>query len=200
MTPAGTSIDVQNGWEENTHTHTVANPARGLLNKGKKTEKRLAAPPPPSKLLVRRKIHLQKLLTTTASFPDVDILCCWLLSCAFLSVRFPAFFPSPTVVIIVSCRCRCCCRFCCFSHSAYCLPTRKKSTLLHRSQYRSWSSAEQGEKKEKSLAAPPPPTLLVRRKIHLRTTRRIYLSRRYYASRRNAGLGPSRIRTRMFLV
>ena len=22
MTPAGTSIDVQNGWEENTHTHT----------------------------------------------------------------------------------------------------------------------------------------------------------------------------------
>ena len=23
MTPAGTSIDVQNGWEENTHTHTL---------------------------------------------------------------------------------------------------------------------------------------------------------------------------------
>ena len=40
MTPAGTSIDVQNGWEENTHTHThgstvgeVANPARGQLNR-----------------------------------------------------------------------------------------------------------------------------------------------------------------------
>ena len=24
MTPAGTSIDVQNGWEENTHTHTCS--------------------------------------------------------------------------------------------------------------------------------------------------------------------------------
>ena len=66
VTPAGTSneLDVQNEWEENTHTHThcqpekllytVANPARGLLNREKKKKKSLAAPPPP-KLLVRRK-------------------------------------------------------------------------------------------------------------------------------------------------
>ena len=36
--------------------YTVANPARGLLNRGiKKEEKSLAAPPPPRALIVRRK-------------------------------------------------------------------------------------------------------------------------------------------------
>ena len=56
MTLAGTSneLNVQNEWEENTHTHThnvlvanpkkllytVANPARGLLNRVKKKKKK----------------------------------------------------------------------------------------------------------------------------------------------------------------
>ena len=35
MTPAGTSneLDVQNGWEENTHTHTVSSDSDGVLKK-----------------------------------------------------------------------------------------------------------------------------------------------------------------------
>ena len=46
------------------------------------------------------------------------------------------------------------CYCCCFSHSAYWLPTRKNT--LHGDQSRSWS-AEQGKRSKKiSLAAPPP--------------------------------------------
>ena len=46
-----------------------------------------------------------------------------------------------------------CC--CCFSHSAYWLPTRK--TTLHDSQSRSWSAGQGKKKREKSGSTPPPP-------------------------------------------
>ena len=73
------------------------------------------------------------------------------------------------------------------------LVANPKKTTSHGGQSRS-SSAEQGKENIiKSLAAyppspPPPPTLLVRRKIN-KITRRIY--------RRYAGLGRSRVRTRI---
>ena len=47
-----------------------------------------------------------------------------------------------------------------------------------------------------SAPPPPPPTLLVRRKHILKVTRHIYMSR-CYAGRRDAGLGPYRVRTRI---
>ena len=61
VTPAGTSneLDVQNGWEENTHTHTHGGQSRSWsAGQGKENKiKSLAAysPPPPPTLLVRRK-------------------------------------------------------------------------------------------------------------------------------------------------
>ena len=53
------------------------------------------------------------------------------------------------------------------------------------------------KKKEKSGSAPPPPPRAARsEKIKINFTRRIHMSRRY-AGRRYAGLGPSRVRTRI---
>ena len=82
-----------------------------------------------------------------------------------------------------------CCYY--FSHSAYWLPTQK--TTLHGGQSRSWSAEQGKENKIKKVwqrtPPPPPPTLLVRRKKKKKITRRIY--------RRYAGLGPSRVRTRI---
>ena len=57
---------------------------------------------------------------------------------------------------------------CCFSHSAYWLPTRKNT--LHGGQSRLWSAQQGKEDKIKAMAAHPPspppraPTLLVRKK------------------------------------
>ena len=79
----------------------------------------------------------------------------------------------------------------CFSYSAHWLPTRKKTTL-HGGQSRLWS-AEQEKKKKKKVSVPPP-TQLIRKKKKI--TQRIYMSRRY-AGWRYAGLGPSRVRTRI---
>ena len=69
-------------------------------------------------------------------------------------------------------------------------------TTLHGGQSRSCSADREQRTKEKSLAAYPPPpplpTLLVRRKNKIKTTQRIY--------RRYAGLGLSRLRTRIPLT
>ena len=72
------------------------------------------------------------------------------------------------------------------------LVANPKKTTLHGGQSRSWS-AEQGKKK-KGLADP----LHAARseKIKIKITRRTHMSRRY-AGRRYAGLGPSRVRTRI---
>ena len=91
-------------------------------------------------------------------------------------------FPAATVPAV------CCCWF---LHSAYWFPTQKPS--LHGGQSRSWS-AEQGKenKIKRSLAAhPPPPTphAACSKKNKNKITQRIY--------RRYAGLGPSRVRTRI---
>ena len=85
----------------------------------------------------------------------------------------------------------CCC--CCFSYSAYWLPTRKKlKTHLHGGQSCSGSAEqEKKQKKSKSGSAPPAP-----RSGKINITRRIYISR-CYAGRGYAGLGPSRVRTRV---
>ena len=73
------------------------------------------------------------------------------------------------------------------------LVANPKKTTLNGGQSRSWSAEQGKENKRKSLAAyphphPHPSTLLVRRKIN-KITRRIY--------RRYAGLGRSRVRTRI---
>ena len=45
----------------NTYIHTVANPARGLLNREKRTKREnLAAPPRPLPLLIRRKYDIDE--------------------------------------------------------------------------------------------------------------------------------------------
>ena len=72
------------------------------------------------------------------------------------------------------------------------LVANPKKTTLHGGQSRSWSAKQRKENKRKSLATyppPHPPTLLVRRKKKKKNTRRIY--------RRYAGLGRSRVRTRI---
>ena len=81
-----------------------------------------------------------------------------------------------------------------FSYSANWLPTRKTTLHCFCGQSRSWS-AEQGKKKKKKEpgSAPPAPT---RARCsfgenNIKITRRIYMSRRY------AGVGPSRVRTRI---
>ena len=55
------------------------------------------------------------------------------------------------------------------------------------------------KKTEKVWQRPPPPpsALLVRRKIKIKITRRIHMSRRYEGRRYAGGLGPSRVRTRI---
>ena len=82
----------------------------------------------------------------------------------------------------------CCC--CCFSHSAYWLPTRKKLLYTMANPARGLLNREKRTKENVWQYTPPPhpPTLLVRRKIN-KITRRIY--------RRYAGLGRSRVRTRI---
>ena len=84
----------------------------------------------------------------------------------------------------------CCCCCCCFSHSAYWLQPEK--TTLHGGQSRSWSAEQGKENKIKSLAAYPPPTPtphIARSEKINKITRRI--------NRRYAGLGRSRVRTRI---
>ena len=72
----------------------------------------------------------------------------------------------------------------------------KKTTLLQGGQSRSWS-AEQGKKqKKKSLAAAPPPRCSFGEN-KIKFTRRIHMLSRRCASRRYAGPGPSRVRTRI---
>ena len=77
---------------------------------------------------------------------------------------------------------------CCFSHSAYWLPTRKKLLYTVANPARGLLNREKRTKEKVWKQPPPPPTLLVRRKIN-KITRRIY--------RRYAGLGRSRVRTRI---
>ena len=67
MTPAGTSneLDVQNEWEEYTHTHMdqpgkVANPARGQLNREKLSE---------IKLFVRSRQPVPCLMANSGNIP-----------------------------------------------------------------------------------------------------------------------------------
>ena len=79
---------------------------------------------------------------------------------------------------------------CCFSHSAYWMPTRKKLLYTVANPARGLLNREKRTKEKVWQHTPPPPThpptLLVRRKIN-KITRCIY--------RRYAGLGRSRVRT-----
>ena len=79
------------------------------------------------------------------------------------------------------------------------LVANPKKTTLHGGQPRSWS-AEQGKKKKKEKvwqrSPPPPPHAARSEKIKIKTTRRIHMSKRY-TSRRYAGFGSSRVRTRI---
>ena len=91
--------------------------------------------------------------------------------------------------------CMCCCCCCCFSHSAHWLPTRKK--LLYTVANPARGLLNRGKKKKEKVWQRPPPLHAARsEKIKIKITRRIHMSRRY-ASRRYAGLGPSRVRTRI---
>ena len=84
---------------------------------------------------------------------------------------------------------------CVFYHRCICSIIVKNYTgTLHGGQSRSWSAEQTKQNKRKKSGSappsPPPPTLLVRRQYKIKITRRIIY-------RRCAGLGPSRVRTRI---
>ena len=105
----------------------------------------------------------------------LEVYCCFLYSAYWYTVCLKKNLNAP-----------CCC---CFSHSACWLPTRK-SYYTVANPARGLLNREKRTKEKVWQRTPPPhpPTLLVRRKIN-KITRRIY--------RRYAGLGRSRVRTRI---
>ena len=83
------------------------------------------------------------------------------------------------------------CCYCCFSHSAYWLPTRKKLLYTVANPARGLLNREKRTKEKVWQHTPPPPPL-----SHTAHSEKINeITRRIY--RRYAGLGRSRVRTRI---
>ena len=98
----------------------------------------------------------------------------------------------------------CCCCCCCFSHSAHWLPTRKRLIYTVANPARGLLNRKKKKKKSGSRPSSTPPTppspraaRSEKNKNKIKTTRRIYMSRRYASRCYAGGLGPSRIRTRI---
>ena len=137
--------------------YTVANPARGLLNREKRTKEKVWQHTPPPTPHTARSEKINKITRriyrryaggrsrVRTRIPSARRLGLWV------------WLRNSTLPL--SC--------CCFSHSAHWLPTRKKQLYTVANPARGLLNREKKKKKKSGSAPPPPPpprALLVRRK------------------------------------